>query len=493
MRFKRPCAVLLALMTACAGSPRVSQAGSYLDEAQALAAVRYELSFLNVGAEGVEPVTVSAEDFRKLVHVVARDVRPSARPLESAQWLFGQKLQADLMAEVDRDQVVRMTPLEETSPLLAPTAAERTRDYLRMCQEEYGGGDCIGLLGDGPVLDRGDLRVLALALSLGSVLKETQHSLKEMVDPKAVLGMVLSAAAVYLAMWLIPEPLSKGLAAGLTVALIAWLGVETVWSLMDGWAQLVYEADRATTFAKLRTAGEKYSRVLGENTARALVMLVTAALGGTAAKFAGKLPKLPGFSRAAAQAEAQGSARLAEVAQVESVAVSSEGTFAALMRSPGSAGATVPGGARSAAIIIRHRGGNLQVFIDGQRWHVPANRSVSEIPATDSLGDQLQAAAKQAAQRWSWDELLPAEQRAIELARAQGQYLKARLMERMFRGKYVERALREQFRQLRWNSKGVDAVDPATGYSYEILSGTKSNMELHGRRMAEEFFRMIAF
>jgi hypothetical protein len=66
-------------------------------------------------------------------------------------------------------------------------------------------------------------------------------------------------------------------------------------------------------------------------------------------------------------------------------------------------------------------------------------------------------------------------------------------MERMARGKFVENQLKRQFEQLRWNSKGVDAVDPVTGYKYEILSGTKGNLELHGRRMAEEFFRLIPF
>jgi hypothetical protein len=67
-------------------------------------------------------------------------------------------------------------------------------------------------------------------------------------------------------------------------------------------------------------------------------------------------------------------------------------------------------------------------------------------------------------------------------------------MERMARGKFVEQRLRDQFKHLRWSpNKGVDAVDPATGLKYEILSGTKWNLELHGRRMAKELFRMITF
>ena len=83
---------------------------------------------------------------------------------------------------------------------------------------------------------------------------------------------------------------------------------------------------------------------------------------------------------------------------------------------------------------------------------------------------------------------------AISEARKQGQYLKAHLMERMARGKFVEKQLRDQFKLLKWSpNKGVDAIDPATGLQYEILSGTKWNMEMHGRRMAEELFRLIAF
>jgi hypothetical protein len=78
-------------------------------------------------------------------------------------------------------------------------------------------------------------------------------------------------------------------------------------------------------------------------------------------------------------------------------------------------------------------------------------------------------------------------------AHEQGRYWLVRLLERQARGRYVEQVLRRQFTQLRWNSKGVDAVDPKTGYRYEVLSGTDSNLALHGRRMAEEFFRLITF
>ena len=58
---------------------------------------------------------------------------------------------------------------------------------------------------------------------------------------------------------------------------------------------------------------------------------------------------------------------------------------------------------------------------------------------------------------------------------------------------WVETEMKGQFPDLKWNPKGVDAVDPATGRQYEILSGTRSNVDRHVKRMADELFRMIRF
>jgi hypothetical protein len=290
-----------------------------------------------------------------------------------------------------------------------------------------------------------------------------------------------------------PDPVSKSVAAGLTVALLAWLGVDTVWSLMQGWVRLKEEADRATSFEQVSSAGERLGRVMGENTARVLVMLATAVLGGTVANLARKVPKLPGFTQATVQAEAQGGLRLAAVAEVETVAASSEGTFSVLMKSPGSQASAASSEARVASTVIRHHGGNRQVVMEGQRWHVPANKSLKDIPAADPVGDELQAAAARAAQRWSSHQLTRPEQQAIERAAARGDHWLARLLEREARGRFVERQLRDDFSHLRWSTKGVDAVDPRTGCYYEVLSGTDSNLALHGQRLAGQLFRMITF
>jgi len=197
------------------------------------------------------------------------------------------------------------------------------------------------------------------------------------------------------------------------------------------------------------------------------------------------MPWLPGFAQASVQAEAQTGLRLATVAEVESVAVAGEGTFTLMARGPGSRA--------GAATVIRHQGGNRQVLVNGQRWHVPANKSLKAIPKADPVGDQLQAAATRAAQRWSPLKLRSEEKEAIAQAASRGEHWLARLLERQARGRYVESGLKEQFPKLEWRRHGADAIDPTTGYRYEILSGTKSNLALHGQRMADEFFRMITF
>jgi hypothetical protein len=485
-------ATLLVWLTACASVPRVPAASTDPEEAQ-LAALRYELRVLTASAVDTKPVEVDAEDFQEAMKKVARHVRASERPRETARWLLEGELQAELLAEMESERVVRLVPTEEGSPLFTASNASLLAGYRLLCEQQYGGGDdCLGLTADGPVLDREDRRTLALAFALGGVLGETRESLKHMVSPQAVLTMVLSAAVLYFTLWLLPEPLTKGVAALISIGLLAWLGVQTVWELLEGWGRLVHEADRATTLEELREAGRRYSRVMGENTARVVLMVVTAAVGGGAAKFSQRLPLLPGYSRAAAQAEAQG-VRLAAAGEVEAVAAPAEGTFTLMVRSPGSRAAAAAEARAGTVTIIRHQGGNRQVLYNQQRWHVPAGKSIKDIPLRDPVGDDLVAAAKAHGERWGPSRMRPKERGAVRDARAKGEYWKANLLESEARGRFVHAQLEKQFRHLEWNRTGIDAVDPATGIKYEILTRTESNMARHGRRMAEELFRMIGF
>ena len=152
-------------------------------------------------------------------------------------------------------------------------------------------------------------------------------------------------------------------------------------------------------------------------------------------------------------------------------------------------------GGRTVTTVLRHRGGNQQVVLsDGQRWHLPRGKSPRDIPPQDKMGEQLQAAVNTAVQQWGPSELSGNERGAIQEALKKQQYWLARLLEGEARGRFVERMVKSQFKGLlEWSVQGVDAVDPATGLKYEILSGTESNLARHGRRMADELFRMLFF
>jgi hypothetical protein len=189
------------------------------------------------------------------------------------------------------------------------------------------------LLEGSALLSQDGKRALALHFAFASLWEETKDALGQMVDPIAIQATLISAMTMYLMLWVLPEPLSKGLAATMTVALIGYLGVDTVWSLIQGWARLVEDVNKATSFDHVRNAGRRFSKVMGPNAARAFAMLFTVAAGNTAAGFASKLPALPGASRAAMVAKVQGPVRLPLAAAVETVAVSAEG--ATLVLAPG--------------------------------------------------------------------------------------------------------------------------------------------------------------
>jgi hypothetical protein len=65
----------------------------------------------------------------------------------------------------------------------------------------------------------------------------------------------------------------------LTVALVAWLGLSTLWELMDGWAKMATRAHEATPFEEWREAGAGYAKVLGAESARVFIMTVARVLG----------------------------------------------------------------------------------------------------------------------------------------------------------------------------------------------------------------------
>ncbi len=367
-------------------------------------AVVLDVVVLEPGKVRTRPVPITKAEFRENVERLARGRRLQDGPQEVAaevlkvQEALRQAREARPVSDVEaggrftaegepradggRGSVYAILPEEQWGQVkLEPQAETELRArYERFCIVR-GGGDCLGLFEDGPYLRSDDRSTLALALAFGSVLDETFAALGREVSPKAILATLLWTASFYLGLWLLPEPATKGVAAVLTVALVAWLGIDTVWGLMDGWAELVMKARVATTFDELREAGAGFAKVLGTDAARAMIIAVTALSGRTLAELGPALRSLPGFRLAQVQLAGQGAPTLVVVRleQVQAVAASAEGALTITVGPEGAlagammsrnSGASTSSSGSPANEVYRHRGGNRQVERNGGRWHL---------------------------------------------------------------------------------------------------------------------------
>ncbi len=153
---------------------------------------------------------------------------------------------------------------------------------------------------------------------------------------------------------------------------------------------------------------------------------------------------------------------------------------------------------REVESLITHRAGNQQVIGDGQHWNLPQEMTLNDIPLSDSVGDTLQTITNDAAERWNpRRDLSVNEQEAIADARADVEFWRANLLEKQAKGRWVESQVPASAEaaniDLQWSRRGVDVIDPNTGLKYDILSGTKSNVDVHAKRMPDQLFRMIKF
>ncbi len=509
--------LVLVLQSAC-----VRPATGFARSASgALSPLVYEVEVLEPGAMATRPVPVDRADFHRALQRLVREGRWEGSPREAARALLAASLAqqdesssvsagGDYLAEVSRDRMLSLVPRNQWGPVaLTPVAEDRLRtQYQHWCQKR-GGGDCLGLFDDGAIFLTDDRRTLALALALDSVLEETREALVRELDPRLLVGLVVWSAVLYLGLLLVPEPVTKALAASLTVMLVAVLGLSTLWALIDGWAHLAKRAHQATTFEELREAGQAYAQVLGTTAARALILTVATVVSGPLGQLATRVRAMPVYPLAQAQWQAQGGTMVLEEAAtvaregalavaleaVEVVATSPQSALAVVMLKKGSTGGGGEPQGRRTTTVIQHRGGNKQVLTDrGERWHLSRDKAPGDIPLKDPVGDQLQEAVTQAAREWGPHRLSPREKEAIKAASKQGKDWLARLLEREARGRFVHERVKNQFQRLyRFNPQGVDVVDLKTGLKYEILSGTESNMARHGQRMPGELFRMLTF
>ena len=266
--------------------------------------VRVSADLLEARGHAGEVSLTRAEYGRALAHL-GHPSPLKGTPQESAQALLQSMPEQEWLAEVYRGRVLTLVPLDDKGPLVPEAEAALKAKYLQWC-ESRGGGDCLGLFTDGPYLHTDDRRTLALALAFGTVLDETRAALGRELSPRAVLASLVWAAGLYLALWLVPEPSTKAVAAAVSVMLLAWLGVDALWGLMDGWALMAHRAHEATTFEELREAGEEFGQVIGTDAARALLLSVAMLGGRTLGEVAQHLRSLPGFNAIQARWTAQG-------------------------------------------------------------------------------------------------------------------------------------------------------------------------------------------
>jgi hypothetical protein len=278
---------LLMLLSACAtGGPAGRAVTAHGDSAPLVtvgqSAREEEAVFVALSAD-FEPVRVSDEEFRGALVSLVLDT-----PLQVAS--------CRPPLYVGRKLALASVSLEGEA-----WRSELARAYGRFCERRGSPGDCLTLFEDGPHLDAKDKRGIALALAVGPALEARDAELRSLLSSSQLWTTVSIALGAYLTLLAMPEPISKGVASVLTLVMWGYLGWE-FFDLLRAYIQLSGDAERATTFAELREAGERFGRVIGPNSVRILVMLGTAALGESAALLS-RGSKLPGFGQAARAVE----------------------------------------------------------------------------------------------------------------------------------------------------------------------------------------------
>ena len=248
-------------------------------------------------------------------------IPPRRPPLEVSQAQFDAAM-ARLVAELEplAPRRPRLALLTCGQPGQEDDGTALTRGYHHWCERRGSPGDCLSLPGNGLAMGAEARRTLALTIALGSVWDGSVEVWAGMVDPVALQSMVMSAMAGYLAMLAFPNPVTQAAAVSFGCFMVAYLGVDTVWSLLRGWRQLELETQQARTFSEVREAGERFGRVMGAQVGRLLVMLATATLGSTT-NLLMKGPGLPGYAQATTMARTQLGLGLSAVGQVRQVLV----------------------------------------------------------------------------------------------------------------------------------------------------------------------------
>jgi hypothetical protein len=311
-------ALILAFVVACSGIPKIPVVE---DNGPGKVIVHIPRT------ADLQPVVLEEEEFQQAMRQLAREVRLTGTPRQTAERMFQIDPQSGNYLYLPRDRKVVPLGQGETWDGTLTTedleTAERYRVWCQRVHKFY--GDCLGgALVGGRYLDMHGRYVWALALSKSPVLDEMQKALGEMVEFRALMSAALFTFG-YMLLIMALNPVAPALVAVVGLGMILYVGYDTIRNLVTGWLELMDAVKVATTFEQIRDAGERFGKIIGRESARAFAMLLMAAIGRTAHEFAARVPTLPGSSQAAMQAERQAGIWVPALGVVEEIALTAEG------------------------------------------------------------------------------------------------------------------------------------------------------------------------
>jgi len=293
LRVRAVCAFILLLPLSCAGP--LEEAGAIRPAAAVPDIPDMHATLVVRRASSQPPVEISKEEFAQALRMLSSQLdRVEADPDLARRRLLAD---AELSPELEGlllDRAVEGRIVLASVELSAEQQQKLDQQYFRHCQEIHGRwGDCLNVMQGARNLTAKARYRLACHFALASVMDGIKNELGGMLDVQRIESAILVGVATWALLVTVPEPFSKFLAVGLTVAMVAWLGVDTLENVIGGWKEMATAVDGATTLPELRRAGEAYGTRMGAQTARLVVMLVASVIGE---KGLANLPKLPKFN-----------------------------------------------------------------------------------------------------------------------------------------------------------------------------------------------------
>jgi len=282
------------------------------------------------------PMVLPKEEAHRIIRALAKKVVPVADPLEYAREQFELPVREGVyILNACTKELRPADRMTEAAEVPSAELLEQARQYLQWCANRHQPGDCLGVLHGRRTLDAYGRYTVAMGIAIAGTLEATKDGLEDMVSIKEVLGMVVAGVTMYAVLWTFPELTTKGIATAITIVLVGYVAVHTLYTLGKGFQELIENSEKATTFDALHDAGEHFARVMGADAARILVMVATAAVGSGLShgltQLAKVLPNLSGVTQASELAVEEGAVAFNQVEAVESVTIGQSGLTISLV------------------------------------------------------------------------------------------------------------------------------------------------------------------